>query len=235
MVSHTTRLVCYAIQMPPIYLSCVRERSSSCSSANSTRQRATVGMRAALVLLSLASLASGLFTAKAGGAADAEVLDCSVCFANDTLDVTELGQANDTEAEEAETKQESNQSTQIMVVGGLTGGFMVAAICRRPRRPRKAPSRWTQTPTQTSLPPTPQRQHPRLRKLSTQWLAPHTYLPPSGHRKQHNVATVEQGIQTLPPPRSYEEGSQTFAVAAELTLTPTLTPTPTPTPTPTLT
>ena len=168
-------------------------------------------MRAALVLLSLASLASGLFTAKAGGAADAEVLDCSVCFANDTLDVTELGQANDT-AEEAETKQESNQSTQIMVVGGLTGGFMVAAICRRPRRPRKAPSRWTQTPTQTSLPPTPQRQHPRLRKLSTQWLAPHTYLPPSGHRKQHNVATVEQGIQTLPPPRSYEEGSQTFAV-----------------------
>ena len=192
-------------------------------------------MPLALVLLSLASLASGLFTAKAGGAADAEVLDCSVCFANDTLDVTELGQANDTEAEEAETKQESNQSTQIMVMGGLTGGFMVAAICRRPRRPRKAPSRWTQTPTQTSLPPTPQRQHPRLRKLSTQWLAPHTYLPPSGHRKQHNVATVEQGIQTLPPPRSYEEGSQTFAVAVELTRTPTLTSTPTPTPTPTLT
>ena len=167
-------------------------------------------MRAALVVLSLASLASGLFTAKAGGAA--EVVDCSVCFANETLDVTELGPANDTEAEEAETKQErhSNQSTQIMVVGGLTGGFMVAAICRRPRRPRKAPSRWTQTPTQT--PPPPQQQ-PRLRKLSTHWLAPHTYLPPSGRRKHHRVATVEQGIQTLPPPRSYEEGSQTFAVA----------------------
>jgi hypothetical protein len=167
-------------------------------------------MRAALVVLSLASLASGLFTAKAGGAA--EVVDCSVCFANETLDVTELGPANDTEAEEAETKQErhSNQSTQIMVVGGLTGGFMVAAICRRPRRPRKAPSRWTQTPTQT--PPPPQQQ-PRLRKLSTHWLAPHTYLPPSGRRKHHSVATVEQGIQTLPPPRSYEEGSQTFAVA----------------------
>ena len=159
---------------------------------------------AALAVLSLASLASGLFTAKAGGAA--ELVDCSVCFANETLDVTELGPANNTEAEEeAEAKQgrRSNQSTQIMVVGGLTGGFVVAAICRRPRRPRKAASRWTQTPTQTSLPPPQERQHPRTRKLSTHWLAPHTYLPPSGHRKQQNAATVEQGMQTLPPPRSY--------------------------------
>jgi len=160
-------------------------------------------MRVALAVLSLATVASGLFTAKAGGAAE---FDCSMCFANETLDVTTI-RTNDTGAEEAEeAKQEcrSNQSTQIMVVGGLTGGFMVAAICRRTRRPRKAPTRWTQTPTQT-LP------QPR-RKLSTHWLPPHTYLPPRGQRKQHSVATNEQGMQTLPPPRSYEEGSQTFAV-----------------------
>ena len=168
-------------------------------------------MRVALVVLSLATLASCLFTAKAGGAAE---VDCSVCFANETLDVTAIP-TNDTGAEEAEeAKQEcrSNQSTQIMVVGGLTGGFMVAAICRRTRRPRKAPTRWTQTPTQT--------QQPR-RKLSTHWLPAHTYLPPRG-RKQHSVATNEQGMQTLPPPRSYEEGSQTFAVR-QRTLTLTLT------------
>jgi len=184
-------------------------------------------MRVALLVLSLATLASCLFTAKAGGAAE---VDCSVCFANETLDVTTIP-ANDTGAEEAEeAKQEcrSNQSTQIMVVGGLTGGFMVAAICRRTRRPRKAPTRWTQTPTQT--------QQPR-RKLSTHWLPAHTYLPPRG-RKQHSVATNEQGMQTLPPPRSYEEGSQTFAVRQRtLTLTLTLThpqrnPYPSPSPNP---
>ena len=54
-------------------------------------------MRVALVVLSLATLASCLFTAKAGGAAE---VDCSVCFANETLDVTAIP-TNDTGVEEA--------------------------------------------------------------------------------------------------------------------------------------